>query len=468
MLKDIRNSFKRSSPSLSLQERPPMPQVSASTPALTQHRSNSIKTPSRASSRDHPMMSSGSSSSSLSMPATPQPTSHRYPSTASSSVSINSDYLMNHSHLKPGTNAELLSYDKTINMYRENAKRTNDPNLQHDLAVFIYESCKNKSMDKKQQSAYALEAVKMLKTLALRGHANSQYYLANIYASGALHKSGKPNFNRAFPLFVQAAKHQHADAAYRAAKCYEDGLGCLKNKSKAIQHYRLASTLNHPGAMYRLGIASIHGDLGLQRNVREGNKWLKRSAEAATPEYPHALHEFGLLHEKGLDGIIFKDTDYSVRLYRQAAELGYAPSAYRLGQCYERGYLGCQKDIITSMSFYQLAARQEHAEACYSLSVLHLAGDPPRLQPSEEKAYHWAKLAALKGLPKAAFALGYYAEMGIGRPKNSQDAMTWYQKAAQQGDERAKKRLESTQNKMPSSSLPSNTMMQSVVATKAN
>ncbi|OBZ85239.1 Protein SKT5 [Choanephora cucurbitarum] len=439
-----------------------MPQASASMPVLTNQRSGSIKTPSRASSRDHPIISSGSSSSSLSMPTTPSPHTHRYPSTVSSSVSINSDYLMNHSHLKPGTNAELLSYDKTINMYRENAKRTNDPNLQHDLAIFIFESCKNKVMDNKQRLAYLTEAVKMLKTLALRGHADSQYYLANIYASGILHKSGKPNFNGAFPLFVQAAKHQHADAAYRAAKCYEDGLGCLKNKSKAIQYYKLASTLNHPGAMYRLGIAFIHGDLGLQRNVREGNKWLKRSAEAATPEYPHALHEFGLLHEKGLDGIIFKDTSYSVQLYRQAAELGYAPSAYRLGQCYEHGYLGCQPDIIKSMSFYQLAARQEHAEACFALSVLYLTGDPPQLPPSEEKAYHWAKLAALKGLPKAEFALGYYAEMGIGRPKDSQDAMAWYQKAAQHGDERAKKRMSSVQATPP---LPS---VQPAVAAKVN
>lgn len=25
---------------------------------------------------------------------------------------------------------------------------------------------------------------------------------------------------------------------YSAAKCYEDGLGCLKNKSKAVQYYK--------------------------------------------------------------------------------------------------------------------------------------------------------------------------------------------------------------------------------------
>jgi TPR repeat protein len=125
------------------------------------------------------------------------------------------DYFMTHDHLKPGNNAALLSYDKTINLYRENAKRTNDPNLQCELAIFLYESSKNANHTPEENKAYALEAVKILKSLANHGHADAQYYLANIYASGVLHKNGKPDFNHAFPLFFQAAKRHHADASYR-------------------------------------------------------------------------------------------------------------------------------------------------------------------------------------------------------------------------------------------------------------
>lgn len=390
--------------------------------------------------------SSSSSVTSLSMPPTP-PTNNamiqhsRYPSNVSLPMTHMSELIMNHDHLKPGDNAELLSYNKTINMYRENAKRTNDPTIQCDLAMFLYESSKKSNPEEKK--VLVNDAVKILKTLALRGHAESQYYLANMFASGHLHKSGKPDFGNAFPLFVQAAKHQHVDAAYRAAKCYEDGLGCLKNKSKAVQYYKLAATLNHPGAMYRLGLANINGELGLQRNVRDGNKWLKRSAVAATAEYPHALHELGLLHEKGYGGIIFKDPKYSVQLYAHAADLGYAPSAYRLGQCFEYGYLGCQKDASSSIFYYTIAARHGHAEACFALSAWYLSGDEDykKIEPNEDKALYWAKAAAEKGLAKAEFALGYFAEMGIGRAKNQQDAIAFYKKAAEQGDEQAKQRL---------------------------
>lgn len=194
--------------------------------------------------------------------------------------------------------------------------------------------------------------------------------------------------------------------------------------------------------MYRLGLADINGSLGLQRNIRDGNKWLKRSAVAATAEYPHALHELGLLHEKGISDIIFKDVNYSRQLYAQAAQLGYAPSAYRLGQCYEYGYLNTQKDPSASIYYYTIAARQGgNAEACFALSAWYLSGDDT-IKSDEAKAYYWAKQAAQNGLAKAEFAMGYFAEAGLGRSKDLGEAKVWYQKAAKQGHVQAQKRLE--------------------------
>ncbi|KAG1051957.1 hypothetical protein G6F43_005872 [Rhizopus delemar] len=398
--------------------------INNSTPALSPRTSNTH------SYRSY----SSNSSSTASLPNMPPTPPSHHPSNLSLPFS-QSDIFLNHTHLKPGNNAALLAYEKTINLYRENAKHINDPSIQWDLATYLYESSKMQ-----HNTTYIHEAVKILKSLSFKGHAEAQYYLANIYASGQLSKSHKPDFNQAFPLFLQSAKHQHADAAYRAAKCYEDGLGCLKNKSKAHQYYKIAATLNHPGAMYRLGMAEINGDLGLKRNVRNGNKWLKRSADAATSDYPHALHELGLLHEQGLDDIIFKDAKYSVQLYANAAELGYAPSAYRLGQCFEFGYLTCPKDAVSSVHYYTIAARQGHAEACFALSAWYLVGGD-KLQISEEKALEWGKLAAEKGVPKAEYAVGYFAEMGIGREKDLEEAMRWYKTAADHGNKKAIQRL---------------------------
>jgi TPR repeat protein len=104
--------------------------------------------------------------------------------------------------------------------------------------------------------------------------------------------------------------------------------------------------------MYRLGIAELNGELGLSKSPKEGVNWLKRSAEHATAEFPHALHELALLHERGIDNVLFVDYEYSTELLAQAAELGYAASAYRLGECYEYGKNGCPQDPALSIHYY--------------------------------------------------------------------------------------------------------------------
>jgi TPR repeat protein len=90
----------------------------------------------------------------------------------------------------------------------------------------------------------------------------------------------------------------------------------------------------------------------LSKRPKEGVKWLKRSAEHATAEFPHALHELALLHERGIHNVVFVDYEYSAELLAQAAELGYSPSAYRLGECYEYGKMGCPQDPALSIHYY--------------------------------------------------------------------------------------------------------------------
>jgi TPR repeat protein len=117
--------------------------------------------------------------------------------------------------------------------------------------------------------------------------------------------------------------------------------------------------------MYRLGLAELNGNLGLSRSPREGVKWLKRSAEHATEEFPHALHELALLHEQGIDNVVFVDNEYAAELLAQASELGYAPSAFKLGECYEYGKMECPVDPALSIHYYVSFSRhRERIRSC--------------------------------------------------------------------------------------------------------
>ncbi|KLO20148.1 HCP-like protein [Schizopora paradoxa] len=362
--------------------------------------------------------------------------------------------LLDHSHLRPGAHAALLSHDKTMQLLSDNAKKNPDPEVQFEFAVFTIDASKSVPIPVEtagniievekaiqERDKYIHEGIALLKRLADRGHAASQYFLADCYANGIGTKDNKQDFDRAYPLFVLAAKHGHPDAAYRAGTCCENGWGCRRESAKAIQFFRKAAASLHPGAMYRLGIAELNGELGLSKRPKEGVKWLKRSAEHATAEFPHALHELALLHERGIENVVFVDYEYAAELLAQAAELGYARSAYRLGECYEYGKMGCPQDAALSIHYYNIAAQQDHRDACFALTAWYLVGSPGVLPQSDTEAFLWAKKAAEAGLAKAMYAVGYFLEVGIGTPPSMNEGLMWYQKAADQGDKRAMQRL---------------------------
>ncbi|GHJ86829.1 hypothetical protein NliqN6_3231 [Naganishia liquefaciens] len=361
--------------------------------------------------------------------------------------------LLDNSHLRPGASAALLSHDKKLELYRASAKKTNDPELSFEFAVFLIEAAKSletaaasgaakgDTANEQKRDDLIREAIALLKTLSSRGHPDAQYFLADCYANGIGTVRGKQDFEKAFPLFVLAAKHGHPDAAYRAGTCCEHGWGCRRESAKAVQFYRKAAASLHAGAMYRLGTAELNGALGLAMRPKEGVKWLKRSAENATPEFPHALHELALLHERGIDNVLFVDLEYASELLAQAAELGYAPSAFKLGECYEYGRMGCPQDAALSIHYYNIAAQQDHRDGCFALTAWYLVGSPGVLPQSDTEAFLWAKKAAELGLAKAQYAVGYFTEVGIGTPSSPENAIKWYKLAAENGDKRATNRL---------------------------
>ena len=64
------------------------------------------------------------------------------------------------------------------------------------------------------------------------------------------------------------------------------------------------------------------------------------------------------------------------------------------------------------------------------MSGWYLTGNEGVLKQSDSEAYLWARRAANKGLSKAEYAVGYYAEIGIGVKPDIELAKRWYMRAA--------------------------------------
>lgn len=355
-----------------------------------------------------------------------------------------------------GENASLLSTRKTLDMYRMNVKKTNDPAIQYEFAIFMISAAQEAGLEEDRDSTsnssqksasnppiradLMKEAKHILQRLADKSYPFAQYYLADGYASG-LFNHGKPDLERSFPLFLAASKHGHAEAMYRTALCYEYGWGVRVDAAKAVQFYQHAASKNHPGAMLRLGRACLTGEMGLTKRYREGIRWLKRGSESADLQYNQAPYDLACLHEEGYGPDVFKDEAYAAQLYTKAADLGHKDAAFRLGEAYEYGQLSCPKDSSLSVHFYTSAAEQGHPQAQMALCAWYMVGIPEVLEKDEGEAYEWARRSAEQGLPKAQYTLAYFTEMGIGCRRDPLEANVWYVKAADQGEERAKHRI---------------------------
>lgn len=335
-----------------------------------------------------------------------------------------------------------------IDQYRLRIKDDPDPEAHFlyakyliDAAKKIGANAKDQRSVKKYRDLLVAESLKVMRRLATQGDAydEAQFFLANCHGTGML--GLQVDHERAYHLYLQAAKQNHAAASYRVAVCNEIGAGTKREPERAAAFYRKAASLGDTAAMYKLGVILLHGSLGEQKSPREAVGWLQRAAEQADEENPHALHELALLYANPAAPIVPYDPTYALELFTRAGRFGYTHAQFKLGQCYEYGSLTCPVDPRRSIAWYTKAAEKGYAEAELALSGWYLTGSEGVLKQSDSEAYLWARKAANRGLSKAEYAVGYYAEVGIGIKQDIEFAKRWYMRAAAQGNKRAMNRL---------------------------
>lgn len=151
-------------------------------------------------------------------------------------------------------------------------------------------------------------------------------------------------------------------------------------------------------AQYQCGRCYAQG-LGVSVNYRRaGHYWL----EASKQNHPSAQMYLGTLFEKGL---------------------GVAQDSEKAGQCYQK------------------AANQDLAEAKVRLAMLHMQGQG--VAKDHKKAILLFIQAANQGNPIAQYNLGIAYDKGLGGlTQNSEQALFWYQQAANQHHAQALQKIQ--------------------------
>ncbi|KZP03886.1 hypothetical protein FIBSPDRAFT_879029 [Athelia psychrophila] len=173
-------------------------------------------------------------------------------------------------------------------------------------------------------------------------------------------------------------------------------------------------------------MASLLGQFGIQPSPAAALPHLARADALATTRVPQPAYVYArlLLNEftqvsvdpREFAGYTSRRGDAEARKHlERAVFLNFAPAQYKLGHCYE------------------------FAQPRPSPST---PSSPCRCVPQDEDlVYTFAEKAAVRGLGSAEFAMGYYAEVGVGPVKDVEAARAWYTKAAEHGNTDANDRL---------------------------
>lgn len=231
-------------------------------------------------------------------------------------------------------------------------------------------------------------------------------------------------------------------------------------------------------------MAHLQGQLGLPQDPNQAMPLLRQAAYLSSIEVPQPAYVYALLllnefphitlPESLLQTLVPASHPYptqpnvpppsllseSRKYLERSAYLGFGPAMYKLGQSYEHALPPFPYDPLMSVQYYSLASQQGNALADLALSKWFLVGSNPSpndpnasqtegFDKDESLALVFAEKAASKGEPGGEFAVGYYCEVGIGRPADLREAKGWYERAAKQGHEDAISRLKELRRENP-------------------
>lgn len=273
-------------------------------------------------------------------------------------------------------------------------------------------------------------------------------------------------------LLKQAADKGYAEAQFDLALCCAYGTGLVRDDKKAVELLKQAANKGYAPAQYNLGWRSIHG-VGVEKEKRKAVELLKQAADkghasaqellgkcygdgtGVVKDESKAKELFSLARQNHLDGYrngksANGDDEEAARLFQQAADLGYAPAQYILGECYALGR-GVPTNVSQAYELFKQAAGKGHeaaqrkvaqyrfdAKSAYGQGLQYLYEKGPAY---EGKAARQFWLAAEKGHAEAQYHLGLCYAEGSGVKKHNTLAAKLLWQAAKQGHAKAQYNL---------------------------
>lgn len=275
-------------------------------------------------------------------------------------------------------------------------------------------------------------AIKILERLSAEQFVPAEIELAAF----RMGKNSSPeDHQQAFRLLSGVVKRGKCppEAKRMLADCYFTGIGCRKDRDKAVRLLKSAAKENEPEALAKLGFLYEYGNT-VKADAPLAREFYRKAAEAGHPmaqfKYAEALSE-GVYAGKNLND--------ALPWYKKSAEAGCPQAQFKLGVFYHDG-TGVKKNKHQAVRYFYMAARAGFVRAQYNLACLFDDGTVTG-KPDREAAFYWFQQAARSGDAAAQRRVAECYLNGIGVDRSITQAEKWLLMAAQNGDLSARELL---------------------------
>lgn len=312
-------------------------------------------------------------------------------------------------------------YEKAFEWFERSAKQKNKF-AQFSLAnLYYYGSGVEKDLS---------QAFLWYQRASSQGQPYAAYSIAQMYRYGEYvtkdNDTAQRYYKQALSGFLKIESDDMANdnLFYKLGQMFKLGLGTNSDVTKAIEYFRRSAEMNNKNGLFEYGKALLIGE----HIPQDTDSALKILEKAVKLKNSNAKRFLALEYISGEH--LEQDIEKGIALLTECADSGDVIASYRLGKIYLQGEIMPQ-NLDKAEKYLLLAEDSEYTQ--YALAKLHLQEEKYDIQ----KAVNYFENCADKN-HWASYQLGrIYLFGAAGLTKDKEQAIEWFTKSANDGNEYA-------------------------------
>ena len=317
-------------------------------------------------------------------------------------------------------------YEKAFEWFERSAKQKNKF-AQFSLAnLYYYGSGVKKDLS---------QAFLWYQRSSSQGQPYAAYSIAQMYRYGEYvtkdNDTAQRYYKQALSGFLKIESDDMAndDLFYKLGQMFKIGLGTDSDVTKAIEYFRRSAEMNNKNGLFEYGKALLIGE-HIPQDTDSAVKLLEKAVKLKNS---NAKRFLALEYISGEH--LEQDFEKGIALLTECADSGDVIASYRLGKIYLQGEIMSQ-NLDKAEKYLLLAADNEYTQ--YALAKLYLQEEKYDIQ----KAVNYFENCADKN-HLASYQLGrIYLFGAAGLTKDKGQAIEWFTKSANDGNECAQAMLD--------------------------